>query len=86
MHLPCIQQYLQAAEGRDKTHTVCVSNAVGHGAGVLNIGEELCNNTTHQTLLNLSPWSHKMTFYYTHCLRTIKKLLFSCSHPTSAPS
>lgn len=38
-------RYLQAAKRRDETHSIRVADAVSHGAGVLDIGKELCHDS-----------------------------------------
>lgn len=49
-----IQSYLQATEGRYKAHSVRVTDTVSHGTGLLDVREELCNNTHGFHALNLS--------------------------------
>lgn len=49
---------LQAAEGRDETHSVRVADTVSHGTGALDVSEELCDNRKHtHTHTFHSSWS-----------------------------
>ena len=86
--------YLQATEGRDKTHSVGMANAVSHGAGILDISKELCNNHNNNNnnrpahVSQMTPESVTnvvSVLSETVCRKDEKEESFHGTHPASVP-